>query len=117
MKNLITIFCLVLISNISLAQDEESAVKYEYLTINVAYGLKTSGFVNKLFIDIGKTAGHSLGGKVTNDNDKVLINSYAFDSVVDLINYLGKQGWRLVYFNEIKILNDTYYAYTMERMK
>ncbi|MFD1552312.1 hypothetical protein DNU06_11235 [Putridiphycobacter roseus] len=114
MKKTITIISLLLMVHLTYAQ--KTTNEYEYLTINVIYGLKTSGFVNKLFIDIGKTAGHSLSGQVTNDHDKVLIDSYEFDSVTDLINYLGKKGWRLTFLKEITILSDTYYSYTLEKV-
>ena len=113
MKKIIFISIIFLFS---ITQAKGQTTTYEYLTVNVIYGIKTSGITNKIFIDIGKTGGHSLNGKITNTNDKVQIENYLYDSVIDLINYLGEEGWQVIKLNEIKILNETYYSYTLQKV-
>lgn len=115
MKTLFLSICFAIASTTSIAQD--GPIQYEYLTVNVVYGIKTSGFVNKVYIDIGKTGGHSLNGKVTNDDDMVLIGNYKYDNAIDLLNYLGKDGWQVIHYNEIKILSDSYFSYILEKRR
>ncbi len=87
--------------------------KTEYLNIRMQYGSKPSGIINKVWVDIGKSGQHSLSGKITNKNGKVIINGRTYESVIDLLNYFGAKGWVLQFSNEIKILNDTYIVYYM----
>jgi len=117
-KNLFLIFLLMGISFSGLTQstketNTEKPVKTEYLTIRVQYGLKTSGVTYKLNLDIGTSGQHSLSGAVTNKDGYVIIDGRDYKSDIDLINYLGRSGWKVLTTGNIQILNDSYYTYLM----
>lgn len=97
------------------SQDEKS----EYLTVRVQYGKTMSGYVYEVFVDIGTSGSHSLSGNVTNVDDKVIISDdngkYVFESDMDLLNYFAKMGWVVISTGEIKLMDQLYYTYLLER--
>lgn len=117
MKNifLAAIFFLSLTSFSQNNPDEKS----EYLTVRVQYGKTMSGYVYELFVDIGTNGAHSLSGNVTNVDDKVIISDddgkYVFESDMDLLNYFGKKGWVIIQTGEIKLMDQHYNTYLLER--
>lgn len=100
---------LLLISSMSFGQDTIS----EYLTIKVQYGIKTTGIVNQVHVDIGNSGQHSLSGKVFNDDGIVTIDGREYKSEIDLLNYFGELGWVIYDTRTIKILNEEYYSYLL----
>jgi len=104
-----------LITLTSIAQQE----KVEYLTVRVQYGKTLAGFKYDVYVDIGTSGSHSLSGYLTNNSTSVTISDdngkYEFKSDIDLLNYLGKKGWQVIQTGEIKILDQHYYTYLMER--
>ncbi len=105
------LFLLLLLCGIGLTGYNQT--KTEYLNVRMKYGSKPSGIINKVWVDIGNSGQHSLSGEITNKDGKVIINGRTYESVIDLLNYFGNNGWVLLYSNEIKILNDTYLVYHM----
>lgn len=99
---------------------EGDKVQYEYLNIRVQYGKKMQGYVYEVYLDIGTSGKHSLSGTVTNDDGKVQIKDeygmQEFSSDIDLVNYLGKLGWTVQAFQQIQILSEPWYVYTMYRV-
>lgn len=110
-KGLFIIF--LLISSLSFSQDTKS----EYVTIKVQYGLKTTGIVNHVHVDIGKSGQHSLSGKVFNDDGVVKIDGREYTSEIDLLNYFGDHGWVIFETRTVKILNEEYYSYLLIKKK
>jgi hypothetical protein len=108
MKKMILIIALIL-STITFGQNTKS----EYLTINVKYGLKTTGITNEVSVDIGKSGQHSLSGELTNDDGVVTIENREYKSVIDVLNYFGDKGWDIYEVRTIKILNNEYYQYLL----
>lgn len=88
-----------------------SQSKTEYLSIKVQYGLKTSGFVDKVWVDIGKSGQHSLSGMVTNKDGVVKIDGRSYNSSIDLLNYFGARGWKIYSTREMKILSEDYFEF------
>lgn len=103
------VLLLLLISSLSFSQDKQ----LEYLTIKVQYGIKTTGIVNDVHVDIGNSGQHSLSGKVFNNDGVVKIDGRDYKSVIDLLNYFGKHGWTIFETRNIKILNEEYYQYLL----
>tara|TARA_R110002096_G_C14438452_1_gene710514 strand:- start:143 stop:487 length:345 start_codon:yes stop_codon:yes gene_type:complete len=103
------IIVLLFITSLSFGQDKT----LEYLSIKVQYGIKTTGIVNDVHVDIGSSGQHSLSGKVFNDDGVVKINGREYRSVIDLLNYFGKNGWTIFETRQIKILNEEYYQYLL----
>jgi hypothetical protein len=98
----------------------ESVELREYVTLRVQYGNTISGYTYELFLDIGTSGSHSLSGYVTNENEKVIIKDdrgkYEFTSDIDVLNYLAKNGWRIIQYGQIEILDQHYYTYLLERV-
>lgn len=117
MKNFALILFLLLTSNFSIAQGSES--KYEYLTLRVEYQSRMSGYEYRVYLDIGTNGSHSMSGKVINQDDKVYIiapeGKLEFTSDVDLLNYLGEHGWKVISTQEILVLSEKQYIFVMER--
>lgn len=117
MKNifLVAVFFFAFTSFAQNSQDEKS----EYLTVRVQYGKTMSGYVYEVFVDIGTNGAHSLSGQVTNVDDKVIVSDdngkYVFESDMDLLNYFAKNGWEVIHTGEIKLLDQHYYTYLLER--
>lgn len=92
----------------------------EYVTVRVQYGANLSGLRYKLYLDIGTSGDHSMSGYVTNMDDKVIISTdrgkYEFTSDIDLLNYLAKQGWKVIQLGEVQILDQHYYTYLLEKI-
>jgi hypothetical protein len=85
--------------------------KVEYLSIKVQYGIKTTGFVDKLWVDIGKSGQHSLSGTITNRDGEVIIDGRTYESSIDLLNYFGERGWKIYKTRDLKILSEMYFEY------
>ncbi|MBS1731023.1 MAG: DUF4177 domain-containing protein [Bacteroidetes bacterium] len=74
-------------------------------------------FSNKVTIDIdfGEARGLFQTNKVKDENGK----SKTFNTVIDALNYLGKDGWRLVnafpISNSTKDNTNTYYYYVFKK--
>lgn len=112
MKNILIIIILFL-SSISIAQQTES----EYLTIKVKYGLKTTGFTNEVFVDIGSSGQHSLSGDIFNNDGVVTIDGREYKSEIDLLNYFGKLGWEIYETRVNLIINKEFYTYLLIKKK
>lgn len=100
------------------AQDQK-AERTEYLTVRVQYSKSIIGYWYEVYVDIGTSGAHSLSGRITNNEKTVTITDdygkYEFQSDMDLVNYLSKNGWRIIETGEIDILDQHYYTYLMER--
>lgn len=94
-----------------------SQSKKEYLTIRVQYGLKTSGFVEDIWIDIGKSGQHSLSGRISNKDGIIVIDGREYESVIDVLNILGNEGWKIYETRDMKILNELYHEYFLIKEK
>jgi len=105
----------LLILLIGVAFFGNSQTKTEYLSIKVQHGLKTSGFVEDIWVDIGKSGKHSLSGEITNKDGVVEINGRKYKSEIDVLNYFAEQGWVIVTMHPIKILNEEYYFYILKK--
>jgi hypothetical protein len=88
-----------------------SQAKTEFLSIKVQYGIKTTGFVDKVWVDIGKSGQHSLSGTITNEDGVVIIDGRNYESSIDLLNYFGERGWKIYQTRDLKILSEMYYEY------
>lgn len=92
----------------------------EYVSLRVQYGNTLAGYKYDLYLDIGTSGSHSLSGYVTNENDKVIIKDdrgkYEFTSDIDVLNYLAKNGWRIIHTGQADILDQHYYTYLLERV-
>lgn len=114
----IFLVAVLLFTGLTNAKSQDVA-KCEYLTVRVQYGENLSGYVYEVFVDIGTSGSHSLSGQVTNLEKSVVIvddhGKYEFKSDIDLLNYFGKKGWRVVRTGEIDILDQHYYTYLLER--
>lgn len=93
--------------------------KTEYLTVRVKYGKTISGYKYEVYVDIGVSGSHSLSGKITNNKESVTIieNDYRYEFTcdIDLLNYLGENGWTVISTGEIDVLDEHYNTYLMQR--
>jgi len=112
MKKIILIFLLFSIPFLG-----HSQAKTEYLTIKVQYGLKTSGFVEDIWVDIGKSGQHSLSGRINNKDGVIVIDGREYVSVIDVLNILGNEGWKIYETRDMKILSDSYHEYFLIKEK
>ena len=103
---------LLFIGSLSFGQEHQDT-QLEYLTIKVQYGIKTSGFVNDVYVDIGSSGQHSLSGTVFNNDGVVKIDGREYKSVIDLLNYFGKHDWIILETRYVDILNEEYYQYLL----
>ncbi|WP_066759302.1 hypothetical protein [Crocinitomix algicola] len=91
----------------------------EYLKVRVQYKIKFGQYDYEVYVDIGKNGSHSLAGKVENMNEKVKIHDdnglLEFESDIDILNYLGEQGWQVIQSNKNKILDTEYTEYLLEK--
>jgi hypothetical protein len=111
---------LALVSLFSFAFGQNSKTEQvEYLTVRVQFGKDFYGYKYEVFVDIGTSGAHSLSGKLINNEESVTITDdngqYEFKSDMDLVNYFAKQGWEIIHTGEIKVLDQHYYTYLMER--
>jgi len=92
----------------------------EYVTVRVQYGANLAGLRYKLYLDIGTSGDHSMSGYVTNIDNKVIISTdrgkFEFTSDIDLLNYLAKNGWKIIHTGDAQILDQHYYTYLLEKI-
>ncbi len=112
MKKSVFILLFTLISALSFGQSE---TKTEFVSIKVQYGIKTTGFVNKVWVDIGQSGQHSLSGEITNEDGEVKIEGRTYTSEIDVLNYFGEKGWVIYSTRTIRILNEDYYYYLLKK--
>ncbi|HIP35755.1 MAG TPA: hypothetical protein EYG85_02760 [Crocinitomix sp.] len=108
MKKVLLIVLLLGITSLTFSQKTT-----EYLSVKVQYGLKVSGFVTDIWVDIGDSGRHSLSGEITNKDGVVEINGKKYTSEIDLLNYFGSIGWEVYSVRKVKILNEEYDLYLL----
>jgi hypothetical protein len=110
------VFLLLLAAGFTYAQNQQ-----EYLKIRVDYKIKFAEYFYELTLDIGKNGSHSLAGKVENKDGVVYVKNengmLDFESDIDLLNYLSKKGWKVMYTGKNKILDTEYTEYLLVRDK
>ena len=110
------LFILLFAAAFSFGQNQQ-----EYAKVRVQYKIKFSEYQYEVFLDIGKNGSHSLAGKVSNQDGVVVVKDengiLNFESDIDLLNYLGKKGWKVTYSGQNKILDTEYTEYLLERTK
>ena len=102
---------MLMIGSLAFSQSSNS----EYLTIRVQYISSVNGISNEVSVDIGQLEGHSLYGKVTNEDGEVVINGTNYASEIDLLNYFGSLGWKIFETKTQKILTQEFYCYLLIR--